>query len=71
MQKVECFNKTCEETTRFYKDNVHKTKVRYQTPGCRSLTLMHIVVIGNPREFLVRGVVSLKFEFNKEQIKVR
>ena len=39
--------------------NVHKTKVRYQTPECRSLTQMHIVVIGNPREFLVRGVVSL------------
>ena len=34
-----------------YKDNVHKGKVGYETPGSRSLTLIHTDVVGTPRCF--------------------
>lgn len=52
-------------TYKLYKDNVHKNEVWYQTPGSWPLTLMHIVVIGNPMDFhnrvisIIRGAMSL------------
>ena len=66
------FSKTVtKETHKLYKDNVRIYKVGYQTPGSRSLTLMHTVVIGNPRYFhqrvisLSEGVMSLS-KLNKQ-----
>ena len=66
-------SKNCNKrsTEKLYKNTVHKNEVGYTvTPGTcsRSLTLMHTVVIGNPRIFykrprvisLSRGAASLK-----------
>ena len=57
------FKKNCKKinTYKLCIDNVHRNKLGYQTPGSRSLTLLHTIVNGYPSNFLNR-VISLSRE---------